>query len=352
MKLSASSNVREPIRVLLTGAGGAASRNVAASLRLASQNYWLLGVDRNRYYLDSSGCNEVAVVPSCTEQEFIPALIDLVDRHHIVMIHPQPDPEVCALSNISAGVLPVDVPPPEVIELTQDKARTAELLDASGVAVPFSCAVTDPAADWKVTASAGGGVVWVRARHGAGARASLPTSNADEALAWMDYWERRGIGVGDFMFSEFLPGREYAVQTLWWKGELVAAQGRERLEYLFGFLSPSGQSSSPSVARICNRSDIYETALDATRAIMPRPHGIFSIDLKCDIDDKPRLTEINAGRFFTTSLFLATLGINFPDIWLQMRAGERVDFPGQGPVSEGAGLWIRSVDMLPALIPE
>ena len=39
-----------------------------------------------------------------------------------------------------------------------------------------------------------------------------------------------------FLLCEYLPGRDYAVQSLWHEGELIQAKTCERLEYLFGVL--------------------------------------------------------------------------------------------------------------------
>ena len=152
------------------------------------------------------------------------------------------------------------------------------------------------------------------------------------------------------MISEFLPGREFAFQSLWHDGSLVESQTRERVEYLFGSLVPSGQTSTPSVARTVQRPDVAEIATKAVRAIDPNANGVFCADLKEDASGRPRVTEINAGRFFTTSNFFATAGLNMPYDYLRLAAGhavpERIE-----PLEEGL-YWIRMVDMGYRLVRE
>jgi hypothetical protein len=59
----------------------------------------------------------------------------------------------------------------------------------------------------------------------------------------------------------------------------------------------------------------------------------------------PRVTEVNAGRFFTTSNFLAEAGANMPHDYVRLALGEEV---GPRPPLDAvpAGLyWVRMVDM-------
>ena len=154
------------------------------------------------------------------------------------------------------------------------------------------------------------------------------------------------------MVSEFLPGREFAFQSLWRNGRLITSAARERLEYVFGHLMPSGQSSSPSVARTIHRDDVNELASAAILAADPRATGVFCVDLKEDESGRPLITEINAGRFFTTSNFLAEAGANMPYEYVRLARGEDVD--GLAPydaVEEGL-YWVRMIDMGYKLVRE
>ncbi|MEY2460589.1 MAG: hypothetical protein QOG30_2419 [Acidimicrobiaceae bacterium] len=335
------------ISALLTGAGGAAARNVALSLRDGIEPYRLIGVDRDVRFLASAPVDERIPMPPVTAPDYMDRLEALVAEYSVDVVHPQPDVEVQALAGSG---LPHGLPDPEVIRICADKALTNTVLANAGVPVPRAVSPSDGALDdaWRLLDVEG--PLWLRATQGAGAKASLPVETGEEVRTWIAYWLRRGLTTEDFMISELLPGNEYAVQMLFWNGDLVGAQGRQRLEYLFGYLTPSGQTSSPSVARISNRSDLYDVGLATVRALSDRPHGVFSVDMKCDGVDTPKVTEVNAGRFFTTSYFLTCVGANFPDLLCRLVAGREITPLGVAPVPEDGRVWVRSVDMLPGLV--
>jgi hypothetical protein len=168
-----------------------------------------------------------------------------------------------------------------------------------------------------------------------------------QAQAWLDYWTNyKGLQPGDFMASQFLPGREFAWQSLWHKGQLVTSQARERVEYIFGQLTPSGQSSSPSVARTINRDDVNTVGEAAVRAVSAAPHGVYGVDMKEDESRRPLITEINIGRFYTTSNFFAHAGLNIPELYLRYGLGESIVSPPLLYNSLPDDLyWLRMVDM-------
>jgi biotin carboxylase len=267
-------------------------------------------------------------------------------------VHPQPDSEVRLLAGrVDELHARTFLPLAETVELCQDKAVAAARLAAAGVPVPQT-------GDGDVHDAAAAilsrhGKAWVRATRGAGARASLPVTTVEQAVAWARYWvETRGLSYEDFMVGQFLPGREFAFQSLWRDGRLVTSQARERLEYLYGHLTPSGQTSTPSVARTVKRDDVNETAAAAVRAVDPEANGVFCVDLKEDADGTPRVTEINAGRFFTTSNFLTEAGANMPYVYVRLAYGEDVgDLPPFDAVEEGL-YWVRMVDMGYKLVRE
>src|SRR5207245_2208796 len=135
------------------------------------------------------------------------------------------------------------------------------------------------------------------------------------ARAWIAWWvDERGMQPRDFMAGEMLPGREFAYQSIWQDGELVAGQARERLEYLYGHLTPSGQTSTPSVARTVHEPAVDAAAQRAIQAVEAVPNGVYCVDLKQNAAGTPCVTEVNAGRFFTTSNFFAHAGLNMPDM--------------------------------------
>jgi carbamoyl-phosphate synthase large subunit len=200
-----------------------------------------------------------------------------------------------------------------------------------------------------------GSPVWIRAVTGAAGKQSLPATNLAIAREWINFWD----GWGSFVAAEYLAGvagpRRTSVtwMSLWKAGELIVAQGRERLSWAYADRAPSGITGLTGVGRTIARRDVDEIASRAILAIDQRPDGIFSVDLTEDKDGVPCPTEINIGRFFTTHQFFTDAGLNMPDIYVKLAFGEMTDMPRNliNPLPEGL-CWIRSIDCEPVLANE
>jgi biotin carboxylase len=340
--------------VLLLGAGGSAAANVLDALRRASTSYRVIGADASAVNLHLSRADERIVIPRASEPEYADAVLAAVERYGCDVVHPQPDADVLEIASMrdaipAATYLPDDA----VLELAADKLEFNSRLRDAGVPVPEAMPFweIDDVAPAIAELLAAHDRVWVRARTGAGGRASLPVRTGAQAEAWVRWWiEERGLPASDFMASEFLPGREFAYQSVWQDGELVAGQLRERLEYLYGHLTPSGQTSTPAVARTVNEPAVDELAQHAIGAIDPEPRGAYCVDIKASGGGAAKVTEINAGRFFTTSNFFAAAGLNMPDMLVRCALGERPPRSGSSPLPPDL-FWIRMVDMGYALVP-
>lgn len=343
------------ITVLITGAGGSATANVIDSLSRADTKYFVIGADASALRLHLSQASERCVVPLATNPRFIESLNLASNRFGCQVLHVQPDPEVRRVSKDRHEIASrFFLPPDAAVQLAGDKGQFAVVMASAGVSVPESINFdTEESITEKTTEMLSRHErVWIRARVGAGARASLPVSRADQARAWIGWWTtEKGMRVSDFMASEMLPGREYAFQSVWQDGKLIVGQTRERVEYLYGFLAPSGQSSTPAVARTVKEQKVDDAAIRAVLALCPEPNGVFCVDIKCSVSGEPKVTEINAGRFFTTSNFFAAAGINMPDMAMRAALGEKLHPIGTSPLSPNL-YWVRMVDMGYQLVAE
>lgn len=338
-------------RILITGAGGSAAYNFYDALKLAFDDLYVVGVDARPEHLELIDVDKRYTVPLVSDPAYIDAINKIIEKEKIEFVHPQPDAEVHFLSQhkdkINAKLF---LPDHDVIEACHDKMQFNKILTEKNVAVPMALHIKTPddlkRALKELTKTQP--KTWLRAIRGAGSRASLPINSFYQGDAWIDYWRNfRGVDYGDFMASEFLPGREFAWQSLWYNGELVTAQARERLEYIFGNLTPSGQTSSPSVAKTVNRDDINETGQAAVKAVCDKPHGVFCVDMKEGLDGVPKVTEINAGRFFTTSNFFAHAGLNMPQMYVELGLHGKLNTPKPptlNPLKEDLH-WVRMIDM-------
>ena len=165
------------------------------------------------------------------------------------------------------------------------------------------------------------------------------------------YWRSRGKDW-EFIAQEYLPGKNIAFQSVWKDGEVVTSQARERLEYIYPYLAPSGVTGTPAVAVTIHREDVNEMATKAVLAIDKEATGVFCVDLKENSEGVPVPTEINAGRFFTTSFFFTKAGINMPYIYVKLAYREKIpEVKKYNALPEGL-YWIRHMDSGPLLIRE
>jgi carbamoyl-phosphate synthase large subunit len=332
-------------RIIVTGAGGSAAINFINSLRMAQEKFYIVGLDMDRYFLEVCPADKRFQIIYAYDPDYIEKLNKIIESENVEFVHPQPEQEVDILSKnkdkIKAKTL---LPRPETIQICQNKMALIEKLARAGIPTPKSLLINSEE-DVKEAFRTLGKKLWFRAIKGAGSRAALPIVEPSHAVMWIDYWKKmRDIGYGSFMASEFLPGKEFAFQSVWYDGELITSQARERLKYLMGHLMPSGQTSTPSLARTVNRNDVNETATKAVELVDKKATGIFCIDMKENAEGIPCVTEINAGRFFTTSNFFSAAGVNMPYIYVKLAYGEEIPpVKKYNPLPEEL-YWVRVID--------
>lgn len=330
--------------VLILGCGGPAAHNFIDAVNQIDHDYKFIGADASPYMLALSPLKNKHLIPPSGFMGYYEKLTALIEEEQIDFIHPQPDAEVWSVTQNPKAFdnTKTFLPDVDVIRICQDKELTYDRLVEARVPVPKSFEVTDENIKAMLHLYK---KVWLRARKGAGSKAALPITSLLQAQGWLDYWKKRYIEPFQFMISEFLPGEEYAWQSLWHNGELISSQARERVEYFAGNLAPSGQTSSPSVARTVTREDLDIIGQAAVRAVSSKPHGVFCIDLKENQAGTPCVTEINAGRFFTTSNFFAHAGLNMPAMYLELGlTGELQDRPGRTDNLPDDLYWLRWID--------
>jgi len=156
----------------------------------------------------------------------------------------------------------------------------------------------------------------------------------------------------EFMVQKYLSGRNIAWQSVWKNGTLLTSQARERVEYIYPNLAPSGITGTPTVQRTLNESKIDKAAVIAVTSVHKKPHGIYSVDLKENQDGQPIPTEINCGRFFTTSYFFAYAGqmfnnsilTNMPYVYVMNGLDKFVPYGKNYNVLDEGIYWIRHID--------
>ncbi len=348
------------IRVLVTGSGGLAGVNFVRALRASDRDYYIVGTDFNKYHLVYPDVDLRFLTPRHSDGTFIPSVSTIVREEKVQFLHPQPSSEALVVSR-NRDKLPCKVFLPEsrIMRVGQDKLLSQKALSKKGVPVARTV-VVEKFSDVRGAFSQLGSPLWVRARHGAGGRLSLLCNDYREAQHWVELWVLRGSGVDEFIIQEYLPGRNVAWDSIWYQGNLVTSYSRERLEYPFKHISPSGITGTPSVARTVVDASVNDVAADAVKAIDPRPHGAYSVDLKESASGVMCVTEVDSGKFHSTMPlwgYVAVKHLNLPwyanlaDLYVRLGLGEepsraipRTDLLPEGyyllrDMDAGAFLW-------------
>jgi carbamoyl-phosphate synthase large subunit len=338
------------VRLLVTGAGTGASNNLIRSLRAGDPSLLVAGCHADRFFLKKSPADRNYLVPRSTDPDFADGLRDVIGRERIDLLVPNGDTEVRVVSSTRA-TLPcrVFLPPHDVVTLCQDKYALTALLRGQGIPAPATYPIGGLGEiDDLFARLAPRGRLWCRIRTGGGSLGATPVRSPAQARSWISYWEEmRGFGPAAFTLSEYLPGRDFACQTLWRDGQLVLAKTSERLAYFGGSSGPSGVSSIGGLHKTVHEPDVVEVSARAVRALGPGVSGAFSVDLKQDERGTPSVTEINVGRLLSgTAIFDLTGKHNMAVTYVRLAMGQSVDIAEPYDVAEGHYM-VRDLDTLP-----
>ena len=339
-------------RVLVLGAGTGTANNLIRSLRADYPGVVVVGINVDRFTLRNSKANRNYLLPPPGSPPFIDALRGLIERETIDLLMPITDGDV-RLATELRDVLPcrVFLPSKSVIEQCEDKYELSRFLQSHDVPV----AATHPVSSLESLEAIFACLApcrraWCRIRRGYASRGAAPVDTPADARAWIGYWERmRGVPAELFTLSEYLPGRDFACQSLWKDGRLVLIKTVERLDYLGAETRASGTSSIASLAKTVNEPRVVETCVRAIRSLDPHASGAFSVDLKENAAGVACVTEINAGRFITMMNFFDFTGAhNMSAIYLRLALDEPVEIADPYDVVEDRYL-VRGVDAIPAI---
>jgi carbamoyl-phosphate synthase large subunit len=282
------------LRVLVTGAGGAAGTAVLRAL--AGHDVELVAVDCDAHAAGLYLTKEApALVPRGDDPGFVAAVAALARDRRIDVVIPTVDEELVVLAEavpeFAAFGARVMVSSPAALADTLDKHR---LVAVAGDTVP--CPRTEllddafDAGDWELP-------VIIKPRSG---RGGVGVAMIEDAGALGGYPHD-----GSWIVQELLPGEEYSVDTLIaGSGEVVAAVPRLRMKV---------DSGVAVTARTVHDEELERLAGAAARSTGLR--GPSNVQLRRDRSGRPRLLEINP-RFPGTVAITIAAGVDLP--WLAL----------------------------------
>jgi carbamoyl-phosphate synthase large subunit len=336
-------------RILVGGAGGTPSNGFIQSLREAPESFYIIGMTSNPYDLCKAKTDERYLDPYAHEKDYYLVLEDVIRQTKPDFLHIQNDIEVHAISKYREKIKELGVktflPRPESIEVCIDKLKSYKKWQKAGLKVPKTILI-ETEEDLKKAFRELSHKIWIRALRGAAGKGSLPTDNYQLAKAWIDFFD----GWGKFSAAETLTPRTVTWLSMWKNGELIVAQGRERLYWEFANRTLSGVTGITGTGVTISDSIVDEIAQKAILVIDSKPNGIWAVDMTYDKNGIPNLTEINIGRFFTTHLFFTRAGLNMPYILIKLAFNEELPPISKkiNPLPPGLA-WVRGMDTEPVL---
>ncbi len=346
-------------RILCTGAGGPAGINFTQSLRIAPEKMYLVGTEANQHFLHLAATEKTYLIPRSKDPGYIDKLNEIITKEKIEFLHAQPDVEVEAVSEKREKLnAPVFLPSKKAVKACQDKLESANVWKQKNVPVARTLQVTKDQ-DVDRAFAEFGSPIWIRARTGAGGKGSTPADNKETALAWIQYWKSRKVDW-EFIAQEHLPGRNLAFHSIWKDGELVTSMARQRVEYIYAYLAPSGITGTPAVQKTVHDPLVNKIGTEAVLSIDPSFTGIASVDLKENTEGTPCVTEINPGRMFTTSFFFSYASkilrkdyfANIPYLCAKLAFKEQIPTMPKYNVLPEEVYWIRHMDAPARLVKD
>lgn len=340
-------------RLLILEAGTAPSNNVMRSLSAGDRSLVLVGCSSSSFNLKKSIARRNYLLPFST-RDYLPALRRIIRAERIDLVIPTSDADVFTLGKLRQRIgCRTFLPANSVIARCQDKYALTRSLRSQKIPAPLTYRIRSHGDVEAVFRRFRGHTrLWCRIRTGSGSLGAIPVRTPGQVRGWMSFWEgMRSVPSGSFTLSEYLEGRDYCVQSIWKNGNLVLAKMAERILYI-DTGSPSGRSSMPSLAKTVHDSKAIGVASRAIRALDQRASGVFFVDMKERSAGDPCVTEINAGRFATmTNIHDLTGRYNMTVTYVRLALGEDIHIPNAYDFGGGHYL-VRSVDMLPAIVPQ
>ncbi len=341
-------------KIIIAGAGGAPSEGVINSLLRGKKQEEIIGMGSEPTDLVLSAAKEKLYIPYANSAEYKDALLKILEAEKPDLIHFQNDLEIYHASlirqDIEATGTKLFMPEHDVIDTCVHKYKSYLKWKEAGVKVPENRMIDDEESLKKAfkELSDEKGNIWLRASSiGGGGKGALPTNDFALAKAWIERYK----GWGDFVAAELLTPNTVTWLSIWYEGELVVAQTRIRKGWTHGNRTVSGVTGVTKVGQTYSNAEVDRISIETIKAITPKPHGIFGVDMAYDKNGIPNPTEINISRFFTTVLFFTEAGLNLPEIFKDIAIYN--EFPSLekkiNPLPEGL-LWLRGMDVKPLLI--
>ncbi|HEX5456016.1 MAG TPA: ATP-grasp domain-containing protein [Candidatus Saccharimonadales bacterium] len=224
---------------------------------------------------------------------------------------------------------PVFLPAHEQVVIYEDKYLTYRHLVKKGFNVPYTGLPKNVEDLHEISRNISSNKFWVREKSGQGGKGSFKADSVeaishvlDERNGWGDYLVSKRIDIKESctwkqrLSDDLSPGEMVSWIALYKNNDLIASQVRKRLYWEHSDLTVSGVTGYTGANMTISNDYIHELSDKIARSF-GSVNGVMGIDYLVDDNGDPVATEIQASRFFTSTYFLALLGLNFPKLYIE-----------------------------------
>lgn len=290
------------MRILITGAGGAAAISVWKSLD-AQHELHMADMDPLASGLYLVPADRRLIIPRGDSAELVPALFEACKARGIEALLPTVDAELAPVAAEQArfAAIGVQLPisPVDCLRICRDKQLLMEAVKGK-VPIPENEPLTEAVADRVASFPR-----LIKPRSGAGSRGVAKINSRDDLSAVPK--------DGSYLLQEFLPGEEYSVDVYVARdGRVVGAVPRERMKI---------DSGIAIVSRTLNLPEVIQSAVKTAEIIGIR--GTANVQFKRASDGVFKLLEVNP-RYPGTLPLTGAAGIDMPRLMADELMGKRL----------------------------
>ncbi|MBQ6185628.1 MAG: hypothetical protein IJK48_07145 [Bacteroidales bacterium] len=342
------------MKVLITGACAVSARSVLRSLKKSPffSDAEFIGWDMCSllYGLYAGVFDRMYRVPAVNDPSYEEVVRRIISEERPDVAIIVPEVEVVYWSDKDLGV-PSLLPPPLFSQFAISKERLFDALGNTGL-IPKSVDVSSQDIISEEFTCPLGYPVWIRdgSAGTASAKGAFKASSKEDLCAWVQI----NGGITHFQLSEFLPGNNYGCFCLFKDGSLVKMCQAQRIEYIMSKVAVSGITGNTSKGRLFFDPEVKRVALDAISILCAKTeekmNGLVVVDMKCDSEGRPYVTEINLRYVAYTSIF-AEAGFNVAEYHALLALGKDSELPAEVEKEFPEGnLFLRDVDGEPIFI--
>jgi carbamoylphosphate synthase large subunit len=283
------------MNILITAAGSGGTNGILKSYNNSDFNF--IGVNSNYYKAAASSLTKYVyqVENAVNEKKYVGQLNHIIEKHNIDFIIPNSDIEVEVISK-NKHILKAKsfVPSYNEILISNDKLKTYNHCIKNNINVPLTIDFDSNNSLKEKFKIFKNFPLWCRIKEGAGSKHTSPIYSLDEAIEFITgEIDKSDLKITDFTISDYLPGDDCLISSIWKNGELKFMGMAHRMKYA----NKPGQSP-PVVIKKMYREELFHFAKKVIATLSIKPNGIYNIDVKYDADNEIALTEFNLGRFY------------------------------------------------------